>query len=543
MSCITTQNDLLETHKDISQETGQKRQLSTGRLWQTLDVSKWRQNKLLQADMKTQISSRLWAGQQLRFSRASMPLQSQETKKPSFRSWKKLDGCRSSALPQAKKLTEKRRSSLSQPSDCHNMHDTWKINMSKTKTKQWSSLPKMSKRSTKPDMNTQSFEMPLPIIQEVSPMEVVTGDVVYSEDEVLEVVSPKSLFLEEAEEGDFPTQPRCQTTTLTKTNSHQPTTAPTTNEVGSSLHYAGRWNTTGGEIATVLSTMEEDGESPVAIVCNRGGLSTSISSATFSLEDKTNETIVSRSRGSILSSGEILEGRNHRNLTNSKRGLFVQLLHNPRTNKEAPDSRLYPTEPIFAISTLQDGKGTSLETDHREGRFDVQTRPQRCICVQVDGIWTQCGAQGVYQDHALCFGTTPNARFSDQLGEECPPSKSNSRIPWLCIQYQEDVNFSSNSKITEVDGEAETGAEQPTSESFMQMDSKSARQDDGDDTGNWRSVATPKILTTGLGSVSTQKSPKLGGTLSIVQRKPNRIKLKENQILSSIATHRIWVGE
>ncbi|KAG1001435.1 hypothetical protein G6F27_012878 [Rhizopus arrhizus] len=204
------------------------------------------------------------------------------------------------------------------------------------------------------------------------------------EDEVLEVVSPKSLFLEEAEEGDFPTQPRCQTTTLTKTNSHQPTTAPTTNEVGSSLHYAGRWNTTGGEIATVLSTMEEDGESPVAIVCNRGGLSTSISSATFSLEDKTNETIASRSRGSILSSGKILEGRNHRNLTNSKRGLFVQLLHNPGTNKEAPDSRLFPTEPIFAISTLQDGRGTSLETDHREGRFDVQTRPQRCICGSAD---------------------------------------------------------------------------------------------------------------------------------------------------------------
>lgn len=140
----------------------------------------------------------------------------------------------------------------------------------------------------------------------------------------------------------------------------------------------------GGEIATVLSTMEEDGESPVAIVCNRGGLSTSISSATFSLEDKTNETIASRSRGSILSSGEILEGRNHRNLTNSKRGLFVQLLHNPGTNKEAPDSRLFPTEPIFAISTLQDGRGTSLETDHREGRFDVQTRPQRCICGSAD---------------------------------------------------------------------------------------------------------------------------------------------------------------
>ncbi|KAG0928819.1 hypothetical protein G6F25_012259 [Rhizopus arrhizus] len=125
------------------------------------------------------------------------------------------------------------------------------------------------------------------------------------------------------------------------------------------------------------------------------------------------------------------------------------------------------------------------------------------------------------------YRTCNQTRFSDQLGEECPPSKSNSRIPWLCIQYQEDVNFSSNSKITEVDGEAETGAEQPTSESFMQMDSKSARQDDGDDTSNWKSVATPKILTTGLGSVSTQKSPKLGGTLSIVQRKPNRIKLVE----------------
>ncbi|KAG0755272.1 hypothetical protein G6F24_011942 [Rhizopus arrhizus] len=120
----------------------------------------------------------------------------------------------------------------------------------------------------------------------------------------------------------------------------------------------------------------------------------------------------------------------------------------------------------------------------------------------------------------LFYIINPKYHISDQLGEECPPSKSNSRIPWLCIQYQEDVNFSSNSKITEVDGEAETGAEQPTSESFMQMDSKSARQDDGDDTSNWKSVATPKILTTGLGSVSTQKSPKLGGALSIVQRKP-----------------------
>ncbi|CAO3702802.1 unnamed protein product [Rhizopus stolonifer] len=297
--------------------------------------------------MRIQINSRLWVDWQLRFSKDSVPLQNRETKKPSSKLWKKLDGCQSSALLRARKLTEKRRSPPLQPSDSHNMLNIWKTNMLKMKTRERFSLPKMWKRSTKLDTNIQSFETQPPINQEVSSMKKIAEEEANSKDEVLEAVSLKNLFLGEEEEGDFPTQPQRQSTTHTKTIRHSPTTPPTTSEGSSTLHYAGGWNFIRREIAAVSSAMEEDGEPQMTFVSNRRRLSNTVSVITFPMEDKTDEIIASGSRGNILSSSEIFESRDYRSLTNPKRELFVQLLHDPGTNKETPDSRLYPTEPIL----------------------------------------------------------------------------------------------------------------------------------------------------------------------------------------------------
>lgn len=69
----TNANYSSERSRDRSLKIGQKLQLSTNRSGQTLNVSKWRQNKLFQVDMKTQTNSRLWVDQQQRYSKVSVP--------------------------------------------------------------------------------------------------------------------------------------------------------------------------------------------------------------------------------------------------------------------------------------------------------------------------------------------------------------------------------------------------------------------------------------------------------------------------------------
>ncbi|KAG0907572.1 hypothetical protein G6F26_000277 [Rhizopus arrhizus] len=89
MSYNPIPNDLSETHRDTSLETGQRPQLSTNRSWQTLKGTKWRLNKSSQVDTTTQTNSGLWVDQQPRYSKVSVPTWKPETKKHSSKLWKR----------------------------------------------------------------------------------------------------------------------------------------------------------------------------------------------------------------------------------------------------------------------------------------------------------------------------------------------------------------------------------------------------------------------------------------------------------------------
>lgn len=130
-----TQSDLSGIPNDMSQETGQKPQCSTSRLWSTLNDIKWKQNKSSPVDMKTQTNSRLWADLQLRSLKVSEPTWNQATRTSSSRLWKRLEDYPSSALLQAKKLNEKQKSLPSQHFASHNMQNTWRTNRLKMKTR------------------------------------------------------------------------------------------------------------------------------------------------------------------------------------------------------------------------------------------------------------------------------------------------------------------------------------------------------------------------------------------------------------------------
>ncbi|EIE78412.1 hypothetical protein RO3G_03116 [Rhizopus delemar RA 99-880] len=111
------------------------------------------------------------------------------------------------------------------------------------------------------------------------------------------------------------------------------------------------------------------------------------------------------------------------------------------------------------------------------------------------------------------------SRFSHP--QSCP------RVPWLCFQHQEDVNFGSGAEITEIDDETEASIDPSSSKTVMQMDSESSREDDGDDPSNRGSIATSKIFAERSSKVITPTTSKLGSSLSLIRRKPRRVKMVE----------------
>ncbi|KAG0770302.1 hypothetical protein G6F57_000333 [Rhizopus arrhizus] len=121
----SSQNELQSNYKRFIRDTQSyvagdwtRPQLSTNRSWQTLKDTKWRQNKSSQVDTTTQTNSGLWADQQPRYWKVLVPTWNPETKKHSSKLWKRLDSYPSSALLQAKKLTE-RQKNLPQASTSH----------------------------------------------------------------------------------------------------------------------------------------------------------------------------------------------------------------------------------------------------------------------------------------------------------------------------------------------------------------------------------------------------------------------------------------
>ncbi|KAG1116049.1 hypothetical protein G6F42_013791 [Rhizopus arrhizus] len=289
--------------------------------------------------------------------------------------------------------------------------------------------------------------------------------------------------------------------------------------------------------------------SQMAIVSDSRRLSSPIPITAIFMEDKANGMIITGPRSNHFSNRKILDSRDYQSLADSKRELSVQLLYDPGTNEEKTNFRLFPTQPLLTISTLQDGRCSSSKADHRERRPDVQSGSQGCICssantpstptifnlqtpgsglsVQVNGVWPQRCPQSVHQDNALCirtitkerdqicvlfgrhlcFGknqrendsnnvinykTFDQTRFSHQLGEKCSHPQPYPRIPWLCLQHQ-DVNFGFCAEITEIDDQTEANIEPSSSTTIMQMDSESSGEDDGDDPSKRRSITTPEI--------------------------------------------------
>ncbi|KAG1292474.1 hypothetical protein G6F66_006937 [Rhizopus arrhizus] len=121
----SSQNELQSNYKRFIRDTQSyvagdwtRPQLSTNRSWQTLKGTKWRQNKSSQVDTTTQTNSGLWADQPPRYWKVLVPTWNPETKKHSSKLWKRLDSYPSSALLQAKKLTE-RQKNLPQASTSH----------------------------------------------------------------------------------------------------------------------------------------------------------------------------------------------------------------------------------------------------------------------------------------------------------------------------------------------------------------------------------------------------------------------------------------
>ncbi|KAG0799469.1 hypothetical protein G6F22_003195 [Rhizopus arrhizus] len=100
---------------------------------------------------------------------------------------------------------------------------------------------------------------------------------------------------------------------------------------------------------------------------------------------------------------------------------------------------------------------------------------------------------------------------SHQLGEKCSHPQPCPRIPWLCFQHQEDVNFGSCSEITEIDDETEANIESSSSTTIMQMDSESSGEDGGDDPSNRGSITTPVIHAERSSKIITPTSSKLNG--------------------------------
>ena len=164
-----------------------------------------------------------------------------------------------------------------------------------------------------------------------------------------------------------------------------------------------------GEVTEVLSSMGKVSTSQMAIVSDSRRLSSLIPITAISMDDKTNEIIVTGPRSNLFSSRKILDSRDYISLPDPKRDLSVQLLYDPGTNEEKTNFRLFPTQPLLTISTLQDGRCSSSKADHRERRPDVQTGSQGYICssantpsiptifnlqtpesgisVQVNGVW------------------------------------------------------------------------------------------------------------------------------------------------------------
>ncbi|KAG1037531.1 hypothetical protein G6F43_012844 [Rhizopus delemar] len=112
-------------------------------------------------------------------------------------------------------------------------------------------------------------------------------------------------------------------------------------------------------------------------------------------------------------------------------------------------------------------------------------------------------------------------KTSERMIQSCP------RVPWLCFQHQEDVNFGSGAEITEIDDETEASIDPSSSKTVMQMDSESSREDDGDDPSNRGSIATSKVFAERSSKVITPTTSKLGSSLSLIRRKPRRVKMVE----------------
>ena len=107
-----------------------------------------------------------------------------------------------------------------------------------------------------------------------------------------------------------------------------------------------------GEVIEVLSSMGKVSTSQMAIVSDSRRLSSPIPITAISMEDKTNEIIITGPRSNLFSNRKILDSRDYRSLADPKRVIFG--------NSNLTLTIVLNTMILFAVGKVSPGGQTSI---------------------------------------------------------------------------------------------------------------------------------------------------------------------------------------
>ncbi|KAG1140235.1 hypothetical protein G6F37_013015 [Rhizopus arrhizus] len=326
--------------------------------------------------------------------------------------------------------------------------------------------------------------------------------------------------------------------------------------------------------------MEIDHNAPLADISNSTWLQNSVCETADTLEN-TGKKIVSR--GPIACqccNPKIFRWGNNRDLTVPKQKLPIKIFHPAGKNQAPTHFRLQAAEPVPSSRTLQNGRGTGSKGNYRKRRLLVQNRFERrvrgspnssrisrffkfpksrhCVPIYVASVWAKRGPPRILQDYEACnrtlkkrgnssrllFGrylyhgknktrnefnnktyqnTSRKIGVHYQLCEKQFRSGQISRIPWVSIQHEDNGDIGAKFENQQFIEENQATAKNTNSD--MPMDSRNAREDDVDDSGNRRGSITHSISSTRSGEESTADTSRLGSNLQVVLYQPRRTPL------------------
>ena len=344
------------------------------------------------------------------------------------------------------------------------------------------------------------------------------------------------------------------------------------------LQHPFRWYQTRRTTTTILSTMKKDNFTSLATLSCTRGLQDTIQQNTATVENPTVTLEPNRTTSSKRGSPEVSKNRHHRNFTRSEYGLPIQFFQHSRTKQEETNFGLSKDQPIYSMPSLQNGGCTSLTRTDGEERLYVQVGFERRLCscgtspsilqvsyvyepryslsVQDVGIRDECQPTGIFENNAICNGkltkrrystcilsrrhlpisknkrrdvqsqhkgnyTPQNFRVYNQQRKECAHSFTQTGVPRLSIQFHNHEDHSAYDKNQQIDQPNKTGF--ITTDENLQMVCKPIRENDVDDTGNWRSSFTHPVFAERLSTQSSDTSTKMGSTIQPFQSQYNRI--------------------